>query len=554
VNSEIVSALDFYPGGYGPDHGRGMGGVIEIETRKPREDGYHGFAQLDLIDASAMVEGKITKDLSFALGLRRSTIDVWLPILSKSFNAQIDPAYYDYQAKLHWRASARDDFDLFAFGSDDSIRLLTSQPDPCLSAEFETHNYYHRVLLRYQHRFGKATLTITPSFGYDQPFAFAATRCNQAVTVDAHTWSYALRAVVRAPVTESVRIDGGLDFEGNKWTLSATAPASGMPREGDTGFSMASLIQSSADVWEHFTAPYLSLVLTPFGKRLTVTPSLRLDSYAIDTAGISHTYAEWEPRLAIRWQIKPWVALKAAFGIYHQPPGLTDLFPKFGNPDAAPQLSIHYVLGADFQPTSTLKIEVAGFYKDMRQLVVRSEDPAAPPLENDGIGRVYGGELLVKQELWHNFYGWISYTVSRAERKDHPDQPWRSFQYDQTHIFTLVASYKLPRGFQLGIRFRYVTGNPYTPVLGSYFDATSGGYTRISGDVYSSRLEDFHQLDVRLDKTWTFRLWKFSLYLDIQNIYNHRSEEGVTYNYNATASEKVGGLPIIPSIGLRGEF
>src|SRR5581483_9637964 len=172
-------------------------------------------------------------------------------------------------------------------------------------------------------------------------------------------------------------------------------------------------------------------------------------------------YAEWEPRLAIRYQIKRWVALKAAIGMYHQPPDLTALFPKFGNPDVKPQESVHYVLGADFQPTSTLHIEVAGFYKDMRNMIVRAEDPAAPPLENEGIGRVYGGELLVKQELWHNFYGWISYTVSRAERKDHPDQPWRLFQYDQTHIFTLMASYKLPRGFQLGIRFRYVTGNLY---------------------------------------------------------------------------------------------
>src|SRR5581483_264334 len=82
VNSEIVQGLTFTPGGYGVEHGRGLGGVIEIESRRPKSDGYHGFAQLDLIDASLMVEGKLSKNVSLALGVRRSTIDAWLPYVT----------------------------------------------------------------------------------------------------------------------------------------------------------------------------------------------------------------------------------------------------------------------------------------------------------------------------------------------------------------------------------------------------------------------------------------------------------------------------------------
>jgi hypothetical protein len=212
------------------------------------------------------------------------------------------------------------------------------------------------------------------------------------------------------------------------------------------------------------------------------------------------------------------------------------------------------VFGFDFDPTATLHIEAEAFCKELRGQVVRGELPDDPRLFNDGIGRVYGGELLVKQELWKNFFGWISYTVSRAERKDHPDEPWRTFQYDQTHILTIIASYKFPRGYQLGVRFRYVTGNPYTPVVGNYFNASTGNYVPLYGQTYSGRLADFNQLDVRLDKTWTFNRWKLGLYLDIQNVYNYQSEENVTYNFNYTQRARVAGLPIVPALGIRGEF
>jgi hypothetical protein len=45
-------------------------------------------------------------------------------------------------------------------------------------------------------------------------------------------------------------------------------------------------------------------------------------------------------------------------------------------------------------------------------------------LDNSGEGRVVGGEFLLRHELAHNFMGWVSYTVMRAERKDSPDDPF----------------------------------------------------------------------------------------------------------------------------------
>jgi len=44
------------------------------------------------------------------------------------------------------------------------------------------------------------------------------------------------------------------------------------------------------------------------------------------------------------------------------------------------------------------------------------------------------------------------------------------------------------------------------------------------------------------------------LYLDVQNAYNRANPEGLTSNYNFSQSREQAFLPIIPSLGIRGEF
>ncbi len=102
VNSEMVQSLTFVPGAYQADHGLGLGGLVEVDTRRPRTDGLHGYAQMDLLDGSLMLEGPLTKTLSFAVAGRRSWLDATLPLFTSS-NFQLSPVYYDYQARLTWK-------------------------------------------------------------------------------------------------------------------------------------------------------------------------------------------------------------------------------------------------------------------------------------------------------------------------------------------------------------------------------------------------------------------------------------------------------------------
>ena len=103
VNSEMVDALSFVPGGFQADHGLALGGIIDVQTRRPRTDGLHGYAQFDLLDGSAMLEGPLTSKLSFAAAARRSWVDKTLPYFTSS-SLQLSPVYWDYQARLSYRA------------------------------------------------------------------------------------------------------------------------------------------------------------------------------------------------------------------------------------------------------------------------------------------------------------------------------------------------------------------------------------------------------------------------------------------------------------------
>ena len=104
---------------------------------------------------------------------------------------------------------------------------------------------------------------------------------------------------------------------------------------------------------------------------------------------------------------------------------------------------------------------------------------------------------------------------------------------------------------QVGGRFRFVSGNPFTPVTGATYDASEGGYIPISGAYNSARVPAFHQLDLRVDKRFVWKRVVLTTYLDILNVYNHRSAEFVNYSYDYSQYNNIPTLPIIPSLGIR---
>ncbi len=204
-------------------------------------------------------------------------------------------------------------------------------------------------------------------------------------------------------------------------------------------------------------------------------------------------------------------------------------------------------------------VSVEPFYKNLFDLVSQRSDPttsAGYRYTNEGTGFVYGVELLVKYKPDKHFTGWIAYTLSRSERRDLPEDPLHLFQYDQTHVLSAVGTYGFGNGWSVGARVRFVSGNPYTPIIGGYFDNNGGDYGPVDKlPVYSARLPPFFELDVRVEKKW--RILKdsqLSVYLDVLDSTNYRNVEAFTYNYDYQIHATAAGLPILPSLGIRVEL
>jgi hypothetical protein len=251
--------------------------------------------------------------------------------------------------------------------------------------------------------------------------------------------------------------------------------------------------------------------------------------------------------------------LKGGVGVFSQPPQPQETNAVFGTPGLESNRSLHYSIGVEQEFTDQVDLSLEGFYKDLQRQVSREPTAANFEYGNDGLGSVVGLEALLKYKPDEQFFGWVAYTLSRSVRRENPDAEERLFEFDQTHNLILLGSYRLGRGWEFGARFRLVSGPLQTPVvkppaLSSIYAADAGSYVPLQGAPFSRRMPLFHQLDVRIDKRWQFRTWRFSTYLDVQNAYNNPATEGLAYNYDYTKEQYQTGIPIIPSLGIRGEF
>jgi hypothetical protein len=214
---------------------------------------------------------------------------------------------------------------------------------------------------------------------------------------------------------------------------------------------------------------------------------------------------------------------------------------------------VHVAAGLTARLTGTLTAQAVGFYKYLDALVSRSPLPSpdvARALVQDGEGRSYGGQFLLRQELWRGLFGWVSYTVGRSERQDHPTTRLRLFDYDQTHVLAVVASYEF-RGWAFGARFRLSTGFPRTPVLGAYYDARIDAYQPLFGRQNAIRLPNFYQLDLRVEKTFVWPRASFHVFLDVQNVTYQQNPEEIVYREDFTRPGYITGLPTLAVLGAK---
>ena len=219
-------------------------------------------------------------------------------------------------------------------------------------------------------------------------------------------------------------------------------------------------------------------------------------------------------------------------------------------------------LGSEWDITPDINLDITGFYNrrfDLGQrvnVVTTNDDGTVTRLlaDNVGLGRAYGMEVFLRRKITEHFFGWLAYTLSWSEERRRGDTSYHWAQFDQRHILSAVAQYKFGNGWEVGARFRLTTGGPTTPKIDATFDADTESYRPINGEAGSARLGTFHQLDVRVDKTWLFDRWSLGVYVDVQNIYNAKNAEFVQDDYRYRTTGAVSGLPFLPVFGIKGSY
>lgn len=557
IPAELIDTVDFYPGNYSVYYGRYTGGVFDANLRTVEPEAVHGVFEVSLLDVSLFLEAPITDELTVAVGGRRSWIDA---IVAAAIPDDSDiaittlPVYYDYQALVNWRPSAAHEVRASFLGSDDSFAALFENPSD-FDAQVQASNlsastafqrgileYRYKPSTRYQNRMKLAVGRDTIDFNLGDQFFFIL----DVLGIQG-------RQNMDWTPTEWLQLTAGVDafFQIADVTVRAPRP----PREGEVGGNPDfDDVQFSAVENSLFAsvAPFVEAKIDLFDERLSLVPGLRLDYFS--------SVDEWsfDPRINGRFEITPEWYVKGGVGLVHQQPLPQETDENFGNPDIGLQRAVQYSVGGEWLPTDYLKFDVTFFVKQLQNLVSRTDavrDDGTPVnVANDGSGLVYGAEIFLEHKFHDNFRGWLSYTLSRALRRDAPGEDYRLFDFDQTHILTLVASYILPENWEVGVRWRFVSGNPTTPFIDGYYLSDFDRYSPIPGPVNSGRLPVFHQLDLRVDKTWVFDWWQFSAFLSLLNTYNQTNTEGTNYEFDFSRSEPVQGLPILPILGVRAKF
>lgn len=551
----MTDHIDFYPSNFSAQYGRATGGITDVGLTPLKLDAPHGYADISVFDTSLFLAAPLSDEVSIAVGGRRSYIDVVLgELLPGSGSGTVAPRYYDAQALLRWRPAPAHQISGFFMVSDDAFRLILEEPvdgdAETIVSQLGFFSSFYRVLGEYRYVPGtRWENRLQLSFGRERSrFNFGE------LNVDVRIGTGQVRDTYRYAFSDSFALATGVDYLLEQVDGSGELPA--LPREGDAeqqpDVSDSALVD--IDGTYHTTAGFLELEWRPFEGTL-VLPSLRAEHFS------RTDQLRLQPRLLLRQTITDNFTLKAGVGHYVQEPEFLETDAAVGNPDLGLKQAIHYSAGFEYRPLPYLTVDITAFYKTLWDQVSRTDavverDGTLQPanLDNNGRGRVRGLELSVKHELTRGLFAWLAYTLSRAERKDSGSPVYRPFDYDQTHILTAVASYQLPRNWEVSTRFRYVTGNVYTPFQYGVFDADADQYIGVTGAANSARSGAFHQLDLRIDKRWIFDGWMLGAYLDLQNVYNRTNEDGVEYNYDYTTSNGSAGLPLIPVLGLRGEF
>ncbi len=272
---------------------------------------------------------------------------------------------------------------------------------------------------------------------------------------------------------------------------------------------------------------------------------------------------QWSPRIGLAYSLGRKTIVRAAWGQYNQAPVYTELARQKGatiNPRS--EQAFHYVLGLEHFLTNSTNIRIEGYSKILRRMVGHylemSDSTNQPVLHygNPNNGTCKGIEFFLNGKLGQQLSLWLSYAYSVSKIEAY-FVDWEQLAVvkktiprftDQPHSFSCYMTYQLPHHWELNLKWRYLSGIPYTARLAKW-DSNNNPYWG-SGEPNSARYPAYHRLDVRFGKKFNFQKYKLATFLEIKNVYNQKNVFLYDYNIQNGSHQRQAYymLPILPTI------
>lgn len=560
VNLDYVREVNFSTGGFGVKYGDKISSVVSLDLRNGREDRTGGKLNLSASQFGFNVEAPLSKDGQYLFSARRSYLD----LIFKAAGFSFVPEYYDFLGKVTYNLGGGNEVSALGIGVINNVRLFNDTPekrfDNSRLLDNTQYQFIGGVTWRKVFKGGLVSTTLGRT-RVDYRFQQRDTLQNPFFRNNSIEDEFNLRSDVTLALSKATELSFGVQGK----TIGFSADVLLKSRE-------TSAVIVDRQLNDRFTkgAAYLQL-LQRFG-RLTATLGGRVDYFD----GINQKFYP-APRGSLSYALTDKITLSVSAGRYTQSPSYIWLVAEESNRNLKNIQTNVGIAGFEYILQPDLKFSIEGYYKQYGNYAASLNRPffviantgagfggdedgfasfGLEPLVSLGKGRAYGVEFFVQKKLSETpYYGIASLTIGKSEFQG-VDGVFRPSNFDQRVIFSLSGGYRFDEKWELGIKFRYASGRPFTPV-GAQGDRTFGfRLTNLDPNFFNSqRLPDFHALDLRLDRRWQFNAWTLITYLDIQNIYNRKNENPPRWNPRENQLETTGGqIGLLPSIGINAEF
>lgn len=546
INADFLREVNLYSGAFPANRGDAMSSVIDMYQVDGNKEKFRFKGAIGASDLALTADGPIGEKTTYLVSVRRSYLQFLFTLLELPFL----PKYTDYQVKVRSRLNEKNELTYVRIGAIDvnSLNLEANETNAqryILGNLPENDQWSYAFGLVYKHFREK---------GYDT-FVVSRNRLNNVARKyeDNDENNDTLLNYVSNEAETKFRYENVTRFDNG---LKVNAGINYEYATFDTDNYNLTFINNAPVEFEYFSELSLhkwgafgQLSQEFFGSRLSLSAGLRMDANNYNDH-MSNLLNQLSPRVSVSYLLTTGIYLNFNTGRYYQLPAYTTLGFKDENGIAVNKendlkyiQADHYVAGLEWLPDNKSKFSVEGFYKiydkypfslrDSISLASKGADFGifgSEPVTSTGEGRAYGAEVLYRNRDLLGFNLILSYTLVRSETKplkaNLVDRDWIPTSWDNVHLLNITGFRKFNKNWQVGFKWRYVGGQPYTPIdLAASSRVLNWDITGLEVKdltrFNSERFSPFHQLDLRVDKEWFLDNLTLNLYLDVQNLYNY---------------------------------